>query len=179
MLRNRKNIAGYSLIEVATAMVIMSLAFPAIAFMLAAANETDSDVNSSTTAYFLASSLMNEISERRFWQSPSFPGNGPEAGEVTPGSYSRMLFNDIDDYNYFKTTWGAVSPPHDELGNVLNQYQMFSQYVSVVNIAPPDPNGGTRSYAAVGDGSTDSKLVTVTIAWNRGNYTIQKVFDRP
>jgi len=168
--------SGYTLVEIIAAITVMGIAFPAIAYMFSATAMVDSDVNVSTQAYFLANSLMSEISERRFWQSPSLPGNGPDAGEVN--GYNRLGFNDIDDYAAFKT-WGKLNPPRDESGNIIPNSSMYSQYVTVVNVNPPGANGQSRSLTAVADGTTDFKLVTVTISWNRGSYSLQKVFARP
>lgn len=169
--------SGFSLIEVMAAMFVMSIGLPAVTYMLASGLAVGSDVNRDAQAYFLANALMNEISRRRFWEAASSPGNDVDSGETS--GFDRTNFDDIDDYNIFKKTWGKLTPPRDETGTMLTDYAMFSQYVTVVNVAPPGIAGQARSLAALADGSTDFKLVTVTISWNRSNHVLTKIFARP
>ena len=170
---------GFSLIELVATMFVLSLGLPAIAYMYTVALLVDADTIHRGKANFLANSLMNEISSRRFRESATAPGNGPDSGEVS--GYDRRNFNDIDDYNEFKTDWGILSPPRDETGTSLTDYSEYAQYVEVVNIAPPSSDLTTRSFAAVDDGSTDIKLVTVKVYWNKNKnfVAVQKVFNLP
>jgi prepilin-type N-terminal cleavage/methylation domain-containing protein len=176
---------GFSLIELCISIVVFSLGIGAIANVYAVALMEDSNNSLQSQAQFLANSLMNEISERRFEESAALPGNAPGPGEVN--GYSRAAFNDIGDYNQFKLSWGPLNPPRDENGNALASYSAFSQYVTVVNIANPVASGGgipvPRNFTAVADGTTDFKLVTVTISWGKGkqaqSVVLAKVFGLP
>lgn len=170
---------GFSLVEVIAAIAVLSLAFPAASLMSTASLLADNDVNRSTAAFFLANNLMSEISERAFWVSPSFPGNTAYPADIN--GYSRAAFQGVGEYNIFTTTWGAQTPPRDENGNQLMSYAAYSQLVNVVNVNPPDLNGAARAFTAVADGSTNFKLVTITIAWNGGKsqYQMTKVFALP
>jgi prepilin-type N-terminal cleavage/methylation domain-containing protein len=181
MKRAGKNIpiyrrAGFALIELIGALAILAIGLPAIAYTFAVSLKTDSTSNSGLQAHFLANALINEISQRRFRESAAAPASGPEAGEVS--GYDRRLFDDISDYNIFQTNWGALSPPRDETGAELANFANFTQYVDVININPPGAAAANRSFASVSDGSTDFKLVTVTITWEQGRKSVRqsKVF---
>ncbi len=176
-MNTRRTQSGFMLIETVASVLVLAVGLPSIAYLFATGLTVDSDVNRSSTAYFLGNSLMNEISARRYWQSSAAPGNTPFPANIN--GYDRNGFASISDYNIYTTTWGKLTPPRDENGNVLNSYSIYSQHVSVVNIAGPGSNGQSRSLAAAPDGSTDFKLVTVTISWNRGTFVLQKVFARP
>ncbi len=173
-----RSVSGFSLLEVATAILVAGIGLPAIAYMFTTAMVAGSDQGLSEQAFFLANSLMNEISERRFKESSDFPGNGAENGEVS--GYSRSNFNDIDDYNVFNASWGPLSPASDRSGAAISGYGGFSQWVSVVNIPIPSAPG-VGSFTSVTDGSTDFKLVTVKISWNGGHreVVLKKIFALP
>lgn len=167
---------GFTLIELAGAMAMLSFALPALAYLFSLTAQRDSNTNEGLTAHFLATSLMNEISQRRFRESAANPAGGPSNGEVS--GYDRRNFDDISDYRIFRNTWGALSPPRDEMGTELTNYAQFGQYVDIINVAAPGANGASRSFSAVTDGTTDFKLVTVTITWEKGKKKItqSKVF---
>lgn len=181
-MRGQRAKAGFSLVEVIAAMFVISVGMPAIAYMYTTAMVIDSDSTSKTQAIYLANSLLNEISMRRYKESALAPGNGPDAGEVTAGSYSRTLFDDIDDYQQFSKTggWGLLNPPRDEQGNSLTDFPQYSQTVSVINLAPPSVTG-VLNLTAVGDGTTDIKLVSVVASWlgGRQSVTVKKIFTIP
>lgn len=129
---------------------------------------------------------MAEISGRRFRESASAPGNGPESGEIA-GS-DRSQFNDVDDYAAFQqdslyhTAWGKLTPPRDQKGNTLTNFSAFSQYVTVNNVLDPTLGPTARaSYTTQTQGSTNFKLVTVEISWDSGRrkVTLHKVFALP
>jgi prepilin-type N-terminal cleavage/methylation domain-containing protein len=172
----RSTQSGFSLIELIGAIAVLAIGLPAVAYTFMISMGTESNNNEGLQAQFLANSLLNEMSQRRFRESAANPAGGPSAGEIS--GYDRRAFNDISDYRIFSTTWGALTPPRDELGNPYNDYPQFSQYVQVINIAAPGAGAANRSFAAVTDGSTDFKLVTVTIAWEQGRKSISqsKVF---
>ena len=170
---------GMSLIEMISAMAVAAIALPALAYLFNIAFLSSSENIKKTQAYFLANGLMNVISERRFKESAVKAGNGPDSGEVS--QYDRRLFNDIDDYHQFKLVWGELSPPRDESGNAMNNFSEFTQYVEVNNVAAPSLGFGNRSFASVLAGSTDFKLVMVTIKSSKSkeSVSIYKIFAAP
>lgn len=178
--RGLRSEAGFSLFEVAVALAVLAIALPALTYAFAVGLTLDNDTSKRFQAYYLADAMINEISQRRFYQDSSHKGNGPESGEVTSGSYSRLKFNDVDDYNQFKLSWGKVSPPKNEDGTDMTNLSEFSQYVEVVNIPAPGVSTFARTLTPQSDGSTDFKAVTVTIGWQNNQKSVQviKVFAR-
>ncbi len=180
--RTHSSRRGFTLIEIILAIAVLAIGLPAVCYMYAVAMAVDSDNVKGNQAFYLANALMNEISLRRFRESAAAPGNGPDTGETN--GYDRRGFDDIDDYNIFKLTWNELKPPRDETGASMTDYADFGQYVEVVNIAAPGTSGSgpaSRSTAAVADGSTDFKMVTVRITWQGGKRSVylSKVFTLP
>ena len=178
----RRGEAGFSLIEIIAAMVVISIGMPAIAYMYTTALVSDSDSSARTQAIYLANSLMNEISVRRFKEDVTNPGNGPDTGEITTGSFSRTAFDDIDDYQQFAKTggWGRVKPPVTEAGVALTDFPGYSQHVTVESIAPPSATG-VLSLTPVTAGTTDIKVVKVEVRWfnEKNTATVSKIFTIP
>jgi len=173
---NLRRCCGLILIELTVALMVLAIGLPALAQLLSVVIEQDAEAGDSLKAHFLATSLMSEISRRRFRESSAAPGNGVDAGEEQ--DFVRSNFDDLDDYAIFKDKWVEVTPPRDEAGNLMTNYSGFSQKVEVFNIAAPTAGQQSRSLAAVAAGSTDFKLVTVTISWRNGKRSVQvaKVF---
>lgn len=170
---------GFTLIELICAISILGVGIPALSYLYNVTFITSASNAITVQEYYLASGLLNEISQRRFQESTDFPGNSPENGEVI--QYDRRSFNDIDDYNQFNLSWGELSPPRDESGNPMNSFPTFSQYVEVVNVSPPTINFDSRNFNPQADGSTSFKLVTVTVKNTRTNQEISlyKLFAAP
>jgi len=169
--RGNSSNAGFSLLEVVVALAILGVGLPALAYLYSVALEQDVQSAKENQAYYLANSLLTEISQRRFQESVAAPGNGTDSGEVS--SYDRRGFDDIDDYSIFEDTWGALTPPRDETGAQLTQYAGFIQYVTVRNVTEPTTGAQTRTLATETDGSTDFKLITVNVSWLNGKRTVQ------
>ncbi len=169
---------GFSLTEVAAAMFALSLGVPAISMMYSASLALDSDSTKETQAYFLANALMNEISHRRFEESTTQRGNQAETGEVS--GWSRIGFDDIDDYQQFQT-WGLVKPPRDEAGVAIPGVSEFSQSVSVINVPAPPTTAAARTLSTSTAGTTSYKVVTVKVFWNgtKRFVTVNKMFAMP
>lgn len=174
---------GLNLIEVMLAIVIFATAVPAIGYVFGTAFKQEFENSQHTVAVNLASALMDEISTRAFYESAMAKGNCSDAGELN--GYDRRAFNDIDDYTIFSkdcgatTAWGALSPPRDEAGNLLSDFSKFSQFVQVYNIKTPTAGPTARTdYAVEADGTTDFKMVIVTISWDGGKNSVKlyKVF---
>ena len=172
-------LASFSLFEVMIAIAIVSVGLPAVAYMYTTSLQLGSSTQNGAIAQFLANSLMNEISQRRFRESVAEPGNSPQSAQIS--GFDRTGFTDVGDYNIFKLTWGAISPPRDEVGAQLTQFAGFSQFVEVYNIPAPGMGPIPRSFNPVSDGSTDFKVVTVTIKWNKGKEQVRlsKLFVLP
>lgn len=177
------NNKGLNLIEVMLAIVIFATAIPSIGYVFGTAFKQELENSEHTQAVMLAESLLNEISTRAFYESAASPGNCVDAGEEN--GMDRRSFDDIDDYAIFSkdcgasSRWGLLSPPRDEAGNTLTDYARFSQSVEVYNIkAPTDGPTARLDYDAEPEGTTDFKMVLVTISWNNGknNVKLYKVF---
>lgn len=175
-MERKLNRRGFSLLEVLMALVVLGVGLPAIAMMFTVSIEQDVQASKENRARYLANSLISEISQRRFRESLTQKGNGPDAGETD--GWVRTNFDDIDDYSIFTDTWIEVHPPRDEAGNVITGFEEFTQKVTVDNVAAPSMAKRPRSLATVADGSTDFKLVTVTITWDGGRRKVvaQKLF---
>lgn len=160
------NRSGFNLIELIAAMGVLAISIPAIVSLFAVAFGQEAHTANHTRALFLARSLMSEIAQRRFREDAGAPGNGADSGEVT--TFDRRAFDDIDDYAQFQI-WGPLKPPRDESGNALATFSDLTQNVEVTNIAAPLPGPAPRiNYTAVPAGTTDFKLVKVSISWDQG-----------
>ena len=168
---------GLSLIEMTVTLAFLSISMPAVGYLFGLGVKEDSHNSAEAQAYFLANALMNEISRHRFRESAAAPGNGPEVGELA--GFDRRNFDDIDDYQAFQSTWtGGLTPPRDEAGAVMAGFSQFKQEVEVYNIPNVPAGPGSRSTAKVGDGTTDFKVVTVRVSWDRGarRINLAKIF---
>ncbi len=174
------------MLEVLLAMTIFAIAIPTIASLFSGAVRQSVINTKEAQALFLAGNLMNEISQRRYWESAGVPGNGPEISEIS--GFDRRGFNDVGDYAIFSvdtanaSAWGPQNPPRDETGTALTSFAGFSQSVSVVNVSPPSSGPTPRANLnAQADGSTPFKLVTVTISWesNLNKVQLYKIFAQP
>jgi len=170
MVRARGN-SGFSLIEVVTALAILGVGLPSLAYLYSVCLQQDVQNAKENQAYFLANSLLTEISQRRFRESAAAPGNGTDSGEVS--GFDRRAFDDIDDYAIFEQTWGAIDPPRDETGAQLLTYSGFSQNVTVRNVTAPTKAAQTRTLASQTAGTTDFKLITVVIKWLGGKRQVE------
>lgn len=166
---------GFTLLEMTTSLAVLGVGLPAISMMLSVALQQDVQAGKENRARYLANALMSEISQRRFRESSTNKGNSIDTGEES--GWVRTAFDDIDDYTVF-TTWGSINPPRDEVGNVITGFDEYSQSVSVVNVPAPTALAQSRTLSTVTAGSTDFKLVTVTISWDAGRRQVvaEKVF---
>lgn len=173
----QKSPSGWSFVEVILVMALVGIAIPPTLYLFGISLKEDSHTGNRLQALGLANSLMAEISQRRFQESALAPGNGIDATEES--GFDRRAFDDIDDYQIFQASWGALSPPRDESGNALVNYSAFSQTVSVTNVDPVTAGPTARANTdAAAEGTTDFKLVTVTITWDQGQRTLSlhKIF---
>ncbi|MBI4404988.1 MAG: prepilin-type N-terminal cleavage/methylation domain-containing protein [Deltaproteobacteria bacterium] len=168
MRSTRLSTRGFNIIELLLAIALIAIALPSIGHILSVAYTQESDNIMATKALGLAQALMDEISKRHF------ASDGPELS-----GYDRRNFDDIADYNYFTSDWGPLSPPRDESGNALTDFSDFSQMVNVFNVSNVTSGPtGRANYDSQPAGTTDFRLVKVTISWNTGNRSVDlyKVF---
>ena len=174
---------GFNFIEIILALVLFSISIPAIVQIFSVAFKQEAGSTMQSQALFLAHSLMEEISTKRFQESGAFPGNALEAGEGT--GYDRRNYDDVDDYAVFEDSdpkWNPLSPPKDESGLNLNAYSGFQQEVTVTNVSNPTSGPTARAdYVAQTAGTTNFKLVKVKISWDVGNQSVSlyKIFGKP
>ena len=173
---------GYSLIELLLAIALVVIALPTIASLFSAAFTEEAYNASRVKALYLAHQIMNEISSKRFEEDSSNLGNKVEPGELSLSNpYSRLLFDDIDDYDVFSDRWGALSPPRDIEGKVIEDFSDFSLMVDVYNVDNVEVGPEYRKdYQEKPEGSTDFKLVKVTVGWdnNAHQVTLYRIFSR-
>jgi MSHA pilin protein MshD len=151
--------AGFSLVEMVVLIVIVSLAVPPITVLLSQVLSSNAQLHMQAKAAELAKGLMEEVLSKEF-EDPQ-----GESGSFGTEEAARTNYDDIDDFDGF-----VVSPPTDSQGNVLSGFSAFRLAVTVENVAADAPGG-----AAVSDGSTDFKRVTVTVSWSSGGSRVRLV----
>jgi MSHA pilin protein MshD len=159
MMRTHRTRQGFSLIEIVVLITIVSLAVPPMATLLSQSLRDSTQANMYAKATTLAKSMMEEVLSKEF-EDPQLP-----AGSFGTDELSRTHFDDVDDYHGY-----SQSPPTDCRGNAFPVYAPFRVDVNVENVLGYDLGG-----AAVANGSTSYKRVTVNISWNSGEHRAQLV----
>ena len=154
---NRK---GFTLIEIVLAIFIIGVALVTLLSMFSMGLKGDVFAREMTIASTLAQELMEEIKSQEFEEPrPDTPVFGPETAgrtrlEPTVAAASdRTFYDDVDDYD----NW-SKSPPEEIDGTSLADFSLYTRSVEVRNVANQDYT------SEQGDGTTDSKRVTVTIS---------------
>lgn len=153
---NRK---GFTLIEIVLAIFIIGVALVTLLSMFSLGLKGDVFAREMTVASTLSQELMEEIKSRAFEEPDDTPVFGPEtagATQIEPTvatAIDRTLYDDVDDYD----DWSR-NPPEDMAGNPLTDFSLYTRSVEVKNVANQDYT------SEQGDGTTDSKKVTVTIS---------------
>ena len=133
-----KNIAGFTLIEIIIAIVVLSISLSIVSTLIVPAEQKSADQIHQVKAAELAQSLLNDISSRAFDHKSDMTGGrnrcdepddvtkpcttslGPETGET-----SREDYNDVDDFHEYASN-------DDALDNSLGEsYSSFKIYVDV------------------------------------------------
>ena len=148
--------AGFSLIEVLVAVILVGIAITA----LMVANGAFTQVNGAgidlSTAEFLIEQLRERTAMLRVIDADTGTTTfGPETGETTAAAY-----DDLDDFDD-----AAFCPPVDAEGMPLAEFASFTQYVEVENVEAASL--GT----VVDDGTTDFVRFTVTILQNTASIS--------
>jgi type II secretory pathway pseudopilin PulG len=146
---------GFTFVEILITLVFLSIAMLATTSQFPLGLKVSQSAEDLTLATNLAQELMEEIRSLR-WEDPQLPGGvlGPEIGQ---GEWSRLDFDDIDDYD------GLVeSPPNDLDGNPLNGQggrANLARYERDVTVTYADPT----TLAAVGS-ATALKRIEVGVS---------------
>jgi len=147
----RKRIRGFSLMQMTVAVVVAAIATPPIAMLVHEIGSRATDARQEALATDLAASLMDDVLSKAFEDPQAAPGSfGVE--EV-----SRAGYDDVDDYDGFGRT---VTTDDDD----------FRTQVTVESVSTDSVDG-----AAVTDGDSDVKRVTVTVSWNDGARLVRLV----
>lgn len=154
--------AGLTLIEVTIAMAVLAVLLVPLCSMFLSSYEGSDYIGQFDQAFNLAQDLMEEITSQAF--------EDPDAGAGSFGTEeaARLDFDDVDDYD----NYGPHNPPLDSAGSALVDYSAFTRRVTVVNVTDLSvlnmPRGTLTPQA---DGSTEFKLITVTVQWNDGQQS--------
>ncbi|MFT5051541.1 MAG: MSHA pilin protein MshD [Chlamydiales bacterium] len=153
MVRHLSSTAGISLIESVMAIVVLGIAIPPLMSMFTVVARHSVDQTFQDLAIIYADGLMEEIVSKAFEDPDGSAGSfGTEEG-------SRSAYDDIDDYDGLSN-----SPPKQLDDTDLDEISGFTRTARVENVTDTDPDTATPA----GDGSTDLKRVTVTVAWTGG-----------
>jgi MSHA pilin protein MshD len=160
----RARSAGATLVELIITIVIMAIVLVTIASTLSYSAGRSADLLFQVKMVELGQAYLEEILTKRFDEnSPAggVPACAPATvacGAVGVEGETRILFDDVDDYNGLNE-----SPPLDPDGNVRQQYVGYRVVVAVSYVTP-------ALQAAYGlDGVTDAKYIQVTVSAPTGN----------
>lgn len=160
------NHRGVTLIETTITIAFLGITIVPLTMMYNTNYLAGDDASHILIGTNLAQDLMEEIRGKNFEETSGSFGN--ESGEVS--GYNRTAFDDVDDYDIY-TTWGAQSPPRDIDGSQLTDFSGFSRKVTVINIKDVSTVIPRTDFSAQGDGTTDFKLISVTVTWDKGNQS--------
>lgn len=118
-----KNGAGFTLVEILIALVILSMGIGMLITMFTVGLKGVTANQVRTQATNLAQDLMDEIMGKEF-RDPQDPDWGIDDGEVQG---DRTTYDDVDDYS----AWKNKKPPEDVIGTSLTTYADFTRSVSV------------------------------------------------
>ena len=149
--------AGFSLIEVTIATMIVAVMMAASLSVLAASVRSREFVRRGAFAQSLAEQLMTEIGAKPYADPDGGAGLGLE--EVAIGG-SRVVFDDVDDYVGF-----AESPPVENDGSAILG---AASYVRKVEVVWMDPSLKEES-------ATDTGIKRITVVVTRRGVPIATV----
>ena len=140
---------GFTLVELMVAILITGTSMVALINLLPVLSDTADSAHEIATAVGLARLLIEETDLLPFEDPAANCTFGVESDE---SDASRADFDDVDDYDGY-----SDQPPQDKQGNPDTEYAEYKRSVEVVNLDTSDLST-VRT-----DGSTDAKLVTVTV----------------
>lgn len=149
-MRTKKNDGGFSFIEVLVSILLVGLAIAS----LVAANSAFTIANGAGADLSTAEFLSEQIREL----TTLLPVIDPLTGDDTFGSESGETLSTYDDVDDFDGA--SFSPPISADRNLLNDFTIFSQHVTVENVS------ASNFEQVVSDHSSNFVRVTVQISMN-------------
>lgn len=141
--------SGFTLLESALAMLLTSVLMIVSLWSVGAARRREGKTVDRLRAEQVACDLLNEVLTQAYQEPTATVVFGPETGE---NNGTRILFDDVDDYNGWSST-----PPKDRNGTVISGLTGWTQTVQVAWANPT--TWGTTSAT-----NTGLKRITVTIS---------------
>jgi Tfp pilus assembly protein PilV len=135
---------GFTLIEAAMVMVVISVGIIAMLELLASGTAANGDAAKSTTGMALAASVREWSTGLAFYdpdQNPAVPpGRVWNSKEATTALYDNVMDLDgpVDTWDKPEdaTGWQKFSPPRDGTGRSITVPGKWAQYVKVENVDP-------------------------------------------
>ena len=163
-MKNKNNKNGFSIIEVLIAIMLVGLAIAS----LVAANSAFTKANGAGVDLSTSEFLLEQIKEL----TALLPVVDPNTGITTFGPETGEALADYDDLDDFDDA--TFSPPIDTQRNTLNNFDTFSQQITVENVNPSDfedvvtdhSTNFVRVTAKVFQGSTE----IISASWLRARY---------
>lgn len=158
---------GFTLVEAAMSVAIVSTVFAVAMSTVGASRTAMATMATRATANALAQQLLAECIEQPYWSPIYHSGFGPSADEAATGN--RSLFDDVDDYH----GWSA-SPPQLKDGTVLTQYAGWTRTVRTPWVNPANPTQEVNYESGVkciivevkrGNVVLASRYALKTVAW--------------
>ncbi len=150
--RNRCN-TGTSLLEVVSAIIMLSIAIPPLVGLYSEVSNQSVDQSFQDVAVIYADALMEEIVSKEF-EDPDKP-----KGSFGDEEKNRFKYDDIDDYDGLDN-----SPPIHLDGSELADLAGFRRRVEIENVAAANPDTTKPEK----DGSTNLKRIRVIVSWAAG-----------
>ena len=148
------NRRGFSLVEVAISIVIISVMYAAVLSTVAAARVTQVATTDQVRGHELAHELLAEIALLPYVDPQDASEFGPGSVE---GAVGRVQFDDVDDYHKY-----TESPPKFADGTAMSGLAGWSRAVTVERVH--------ASNLAATNTETGAKLITVQVL--RGSKTV-------
>ncbi len=152
--------AGFTLIEIIVGIVVMAIAIVSFTSILAPQAIQSVNPVMQVKAAELAQSLMNEILAKSYDENSDHDGSRWRCGETVDGltipdcstvmgpeESSRLLYNDVDDYDTDGSYLAAASLTNASNEVIGEQYPNFSVRIAVVVDSSGFHNGGSGSPA--------------------------------
>ena len=158
MCMTKRASRGFTLIEVIIFIVVISVGLVGILLVSNTVVKSSADPMVRKQALAVAESMLEEILLKDYCDPDTVvtSTSPPTCGTHTTEA-SRVLYDDVDDYNDYSTSGGIV----DVTGTAVSGLESYNVTVAVA--APTTVTGG---------GSTVLKAVTVTVTWSGGSVVM-------